>query len=188
MEKIQKEQLKKHNDEFTSRKESFGYNPDVCWQEFDTIEKREALGSKDLTVQGFGDLLDVNKLVTRITPEQLISLKAKHGMAKYGIQSNDTIRDVLLKTQALNSDFKELPADIREYFKNDEFLYLEFLNKNSDNKYALSELAAEITGSADFKERIELAKQKEKNDQERLLNREKSLANSIASAIKESSN
>lgn len=168
---------------FSSRKESNGYNPDACWGEFDTHEKKEKLGIKDHTVQGFGDLLDVNKLMERITPDQLRDLKLKHEKAQYGVQSNDTMRDVMMKAQLLVKDFKDLPAMVREHFKNDEFLYLDILHKEKDNKYFLGELMAEITGSESYKQQVEALKRKDEEDAKAILLQQQSLAGIIKDAL-----
>lgn len=142
------------------------------------------LGLKSPVVQGFKDMLDLNKLIKRITPEQVKALKEKQLTGNYGIQNDMTIRDVLLQSKQLTKDFMQLPSIIREKFNNDEFLYQDFLQKNKDNKYALPELYKEITGSESIQRMIDKAKYLEEKQKEIQLNKDKQLAEQIAAALK----
>lgn len=162
-----------------------GPRPDV-WAEFDSEEKKEKLGIKDLTVQGQADILDVNKLVVRMTPAQIQELAAKHAAkAQYGVdQSKMSLRDLMLEAQKMKGSFLELPAVVREYFGNDEFSYHEFLAKNKDNKYAISELHAEITGSESFKRQLELQKQRDADEQNAILQKRESEVSILAEVLK----
>lgn len=165
-------------------------DPINVWEEYHDDDpkkceaKRNALGIKDLTVQGFSDLLDVSKMVSRMSPQQLKDLAAKSLNAKYGVQNNDSLRDVLVKSQGLKTDFMELPALVRAQFKNDEFAYYDFLEKNSDNPYAIPELLVKITDSDFYKMQLDQLKAKDEAQKTQILEQNQSLAQQIANALK----
>lgn len=130
------------------------------------------------------DILDINKLVKKITPEQIRALREKQMNGNYGIQSSETIRDVLSKAQELRKDFSTLPALLREHFKNDEFSYYDFLEKNKENKYALNELQAEISKSKSYKDALDHLKNLEKNKEMQDLEVKNALQNMLKDALK----
>lgn len=140
-------------------------------------------GLKSPVIQGFHDMLDLNKLIKRVTPEQIKALKEKQLNGNYGQQDNSTMRDILLQSAKLQKDFKQLPAYLKEHFKNNEFDYHKFLTDNSDNKYALAELQAELSNSDSMKRFIEKQKFLEKESQKAKDLEQQSLAQAIASAI-----
>lgn len=145
---------------------------------------QKEFGLKSPVVQGFHDVLDLNKLIRKITPEQIKKLKEKQLNGNYGMQQDETIRDVLLKSKELTKSFMDLPAIVREKFSNDEFLYQDFLENNKDNKYALAELFQELSGSEEVKRMIEKSKMLEEAQKEIELNKQKELGKAIAEALK----
>lgn len=145
---------------------------------------KENCGLKSPVVQGFKDMLDLNKLIKRITPEQVKKLKEQQLSGNYGIQNDMTIRDVLLQSKKLTKDFMSLPAVVREKFGNDEFAYQDFLQKNKDNKYALPELYQSITDSDELKRHIDKVKKIEQQKADQISSTNKALAKEIADALK----
>lgn len=144
----------------------------------------EALGLKCPVVDGFQDMLDLNKLVPRMTPESMLELKAKQEASdKYGIQDNSNIRDVFIKVQSMKKDFSELPAIVKDHFNNDEFLYFDFLAANKENKYVLGELITEISGSDSVKRQLDALKRQEENKKTQELSNKDKLLEAIKEVI-----
>ena len=146
-------------------------------------EELEKLGAKNITVQGMQEMLDINKLVKRITPEMVKALREKQLNGNYGVQENDTIREVLIKANALQKDFASLPALVREHFGNDEFEYNRFITANKNDKYALVNLAKDITKSEKYSLAVAELKKQDKAAQDAILQKQKELADLIKEAV-----
>lgn len=82
----------------------------------------------EITTQGYEKLVDINHIIKNFTQQQLqeINLREKH----YGISKNMSLRDAFLEAQKLKGDFESLPAELKDHFKNDEFAFAEFIQKN----------------------------------------------------------
>lgn len=147
-----------------------------------TREELEKLGNKSLTVDGYQDLLDVNKLIKRTSKAQLQELANKK-IPQYGHQDTDTLRDTMIKAKQMVKEFHQLPAYMRAHFKNDEFKFQEWLEENKDNKYAFTELTGELTKNPEYKKYVQDLKNKEEYLKNKELEKQESLAQAIAKAI-----
>lgn len=113
-----------------------------------------------------------------------MKLEQEKFVSRYGTQETLTARDIFLKTQGEKVEFSKLPAEVREYYKNDIFTFTDSMEFNKNNPYYLREILAHVTNNEDYKRKIEHQKKVDAQKQQQEDLKENRIVDKIAKAIK----
>lgn len=147
------------------------------------------LGLQLPVVQGMSSMTDLNQIMKKMTPDKYLELaKAQASMTeRYGVQDYSTLRDHLQLTKKQLVSFEKLPAELREYYKNDRFNFFDDLQANKNNAYYLEELTAKVLNDTSYQKRLQNYKKTEEHRKLQAEKREDTLVSKLAKAIKDTS-